>query len=55
MSYEKRKNILRKTIPLGELILGLVLIFIIGWLTGACTATLYNIQTKGKIIKKQNK
>ncbi|MCA0957481.1 DUF5676 family membrane protein [Muricauda ruestringensis] len=39
-------TIIRMDIPLWEACLGIVQIFILGWLIGACIASLYNWQIK---------
>lgn len=39
-------GIIRMEIPLGEALLGIIQTFILGWLTGACVATIYNMQVK---------
>lgn len=41
-------NIIRLDIPIGEALLGLIQVFIISWLTGACIAAFYNAQIKKK-------
>lgn len=41
-------NIIRMDVPLWEAFLGIVQIFIIGWLTGATIAAFYNAQFKNK-------
>jgi len=39
-------TIIRRDIPLWEACLGIVQMFILGWLIGACIASLYNWQIK---------
>lgn len=39
-------NIIRMDVSLWEAGLGIIQIFILGWLTGACIAALYNAQIK---------
>jgi hypothetical protein len=39
-------NIIRMDVPLTEAFLGIVQTFILGWLMGACIATIYNVQIK---------
>jgi len=41
-------SIIRMDVPLWEAGLGIVQIFILGWLIGACIATFYNAQIKNK-------
>lgn len=41
-------NIIRMDVPLWEAGLGIIQTFILGWLTGACIAALYNLQSKKK-------
>lgn len=38
--------VIRVDIPLGEAVIGLVEIFILGWLIGACIASIYNVSIK---------
>lgn len=42
-------SIIRMNVPLGEAVIGIIEIFIIGWLTGACIAMIYNTSTKRKV------
>ncbi|TVZ28700.1 hypothetical protein JM83_3844 [Gillisia sp. Hel_I_86] len=39
-------SIIRMDVPLWEALLGIVQIFILGWLIGACIAAFYNAQVK---------
>lgn len=41
-------SIIRMDVPLWEAGLGIVQIFILGWLIGACIAAFYNAQIKNK-------
>ncbi len=41
-------NIIRMDVPLWEVLLGIIQIFILGWLTGACIAAVYNAQIETK-------
>ena len=41
-------TIIRMDIPLSEALIGIIQIFILGWLIGACIAAFYNAQIKNK-------
>ncbi|WP_445731905.1 DUF5676 family membrane protein [Mariniflexile sp.] len=41
-------NIIRMDVPLLEALIGIIQIFILGWLIGACIAAFYNAQLKNK-------
>lgn len=41
-------SILRTNMPLYEMMIGIVEIFVLGWLIGATVASLYNLAVKGK-------
>ena len=39
-------SIIRMNVPLGEAVMGIIQVFIIGWLVGACIAAIYNFGSK---------
>ena len=39
-------SIIRMDVPVAEALMGIVQIFILGWLTGACIAAFYNVTIK---------
>jgi hypothetical protein len=41
--------IVRMSVPLWEALMGIIEVFIIGWLVGACIAGIYNAGIKGKV------
>ena len=41
-------SIIRMDVPLWEALIGIIQIFILGWLIGACIAAFYNAQIKNK-------
>ncbi|MAN29505.1 MULTISPECIES: DUF5676 family membrane protein [Flavobacteriaceae] len=41
-------TIIRMDVPLSEALIGIIQIFILGWLIGACIAAFYNAQIKNK-------
>ncbi|HRO47977.1 MAG TPA: DUF5676 family membrane protein [Niabella sp.] len=42
-------SIIRTNVPFWEACMGIVEVFIIGWLVGACIAAIYNISSKTKL------
>lgn len=43
------RSIIRTDVPFWEACMGIVEVFIIGWLVGACIAAIYNISSKTKL------
>lgn len=41
-------NVIRMHVPLNEMIMGIIQIFILGWLIGASIASIYNFGVKNK-------
>lgn len=41
-------SIIRMNVPLREIVMGIIEIFILGWLTGATIASIYNFGLKNK-------
>lgn len=41
-------SIIRMNMPIGEMIIGIIEIFILGWLTGATIASIYNCTCRTK-------
>ncbi len=40
------RSIIRMNVPFWEAFMGIIQVFIIGWLVGACIAAIYNISSK---------
>ncbi|MEJ5962981.1 DUF5676 family membrane protein [Pedobacter immunditicola] len=42
-------SLIRMNVPFWEVCMGIIQVFIIGWLVGACIAAIYNITSKTKL------